>query len=172
MDHAGEHPHCQGCPERAPLVLLRAAGHPLVCFVAAGLSARARACGCGRCLAGAGAVVGLCPPADGSVQLVVGQIRLARVLLGLLCGGALAVAGVALQGVLRNPLADPFTLGISAGAACGASMAIALGGTLGIWAGGLAVGLSAAATVSLAALLGSLLALGGALWLGQRAGEL
>ena len=101
-----------------------------------------------------GAVVGLCPPADGSVQLVVGQIRLARVLLGLLCGGALAVAGVALQGVLRNPLADPFTLGISAGAACGASMAIALGGSLGIWAGGLAVGLSAAATVSLAALLG------------------
>lgn len=118
-----------------------------------------------------GAVVGLCPPADGSVQLVVGQIRLARVLLGLLCGGALAVAGVALQGVLRNPLADPFTLGISAGAACGASMAIALGGTLGIWAGGLAVGLSAAATVSLAALLGSLLALGGALWLGSGQGS-
>ena len=98
-----------------------------------------------------GAVVGLCPPADGSVQLVVGQIRLARVLLGLLCGGALAVAGVALQGVLRNPLADPFTLGI--------------------WAGGLAVGLSAAATVSLAALLGSLLALGGALWLGSGQGS-
>ena len=118
-----------------------------------------------------GAVVGLCPPADSSVQLVVGQIRLARVLLGLLCGGALAVAGVALQGVLRNPLADPFTLGISAGAACGASMAIALGGTLGIWAGGLAVGLSAAATVSLAALLGSLLALGGALWLGSGQGS-
>ena len=118
-----------------------------------------------------GAVVGLCPPADGSVQLVVGQIRLARVLLGLLCGGALAVAGVALQGVLRNPLADPFTLGISAGAACGASMAIALGGSLGIWAGGLAVGLSAAATVSLAALLGSLLALGGALWLGSGQGS-
>ena len=100
-----------------------------------------------------------------------GAIRLARVLLGLLCGGALAVAGVALQGVLRNPLADPFTLGISAGAACGASMAIALGGTLGIWAGGLAVGLSAAATVSLSALLGSLLALGGALWLGSGQGK-
>ena len=50
-------------------------------------------------------------------------------------------------------------------------MAIALGGTLGIWAGGLAVGLSAAATVSLAALLGSLLALGGALWLGSGQGS-
>ena len=108
-----------------------------------------------------GAVVGLCPPADGSVQLVVGQIRLARVLLGLLCGGALAVAGVALQGVLRNPLADPFTLGISAGAACGASMAIALGGSLGIWAGGLAVGLS-----------GLSAGLGRRALAGQRAGEL
>ena len=71
-----------------------------------------------------GAVVGLCPPADGSVQLVVGQIRLARVLLGLLCGGALAVAGVALQGVLRNPLASASTLGVSQGATFGAAVAI------------------------------------------------
>ncbi|WP_300717627.1 iron ABC transporter permease [uncultured Desulfovibrio sp.] len=125
----------------------------------------------GDALRALGAVPGLCAPADDSIQLVVGQIRLARVLLGLLCGGALAVAGVALQGVLRNPLADPFTLGISAGAACGASIAIALGGSLGLWAGGLAAGLSAAATISLAALLGSLLALGGALWLGSGQGS-
>ena len=69
-------------------------------------------------------------PQNASLMLVVGQIRLARVCLAALCGGALAVAGVALQGVLRNPLADPFTLGISAGAACGASVAIALGGAL------------------------------------------
>lgn len=121
----------------------------------------------GDALRALGAVPGLCAPADDSIQLVVGQIRLARVLLGLLCGGALAVAGVALQGVLRNPLADPFTLGISAGAACGASIAIALGGSLGLWA----AGLSAAATISLAALLGSLLALGGALWLGSGQGS-
>ena len=45
------------------------------------------------------------PPQDTSLMLVVGQIRLARVCLATLCGGALAVAGVALQGVLRNPLA-------------------------------------------------------------------
>lgn len=94
--------------------------------------------------------------------LVVGEIRLARVVLALLCGGALGMAGVALQGVLRNPLADPFTLGISAGAACGASLAIALGG--GVAA---AVGLSHAAVVSGAALGGALLALGLALWLGR-----
>ena len=74
-------------------------------------------------------------PVDASQLLVVGQIRLARVCLAALCGGALAVAGVALQGVLRNPLADPFTLGISAGAACGASMAIALGGVGGGFVG-------------------------------------
>ncbi len=63
---------------------------------------------------------------DPSKLLVVGDIRLARVVLALLCGGALSVAGVALQGVLRNPLADPFTLGISAGAACGASISLTL----------------------------------------------
>ena len=69
-------------------------------------------------------------PVETARLLVVEKIRLARVCLAALCGGALAVAGAALQGVLRNPLADPFTLGISAGAACGASMAIALGGGL------------------------------------------
>ncbi len=63
---------------------------------------------------------------DASKLLVVGDIRLARVVLALLCGGALAVAGITLQGVLRNPLADPFTLGISAGAACGASISLTL----------------------------------------------
>ncbi|ATD82796.1 MULTISPECIES: FecCD family ABC transporter permease [Desulfovibrio] len=111
-------------------------------------------------------------PQDASLMLVVGQIRLARVCLAALCGGALAVAGVALQGVLRNPLADPFTLGISAGAACGASVAIALGGVL---AATLSAPLAAlrlplpgpAALVPPAALAGALLALAGALWLGR-----
>ena len=112
------------------------------------------------------------PPQDASLMLVVGQIRLARVCLATLCGGALAVAGVALQGVLRNPLADPFTLGISAGAACGASIAIALGGVAGRALSGLlsAVHISLpgpAALVAPAALAGALLALAGALWLGR-----
>ncbi len=64
---------------------------------------------------------------DMTQYLVVTQIRFARVMLAIFCGGALAVAGVVLQGVLRNALADPFTLGISAGAACGASIALTLG---------------------------------------------
>lgn len=105
-------------------------------------------------------------------MLVVNQIRLARVCLSALCGGALAVAGVALQGVLRNPLADPFTLGISAGAACGASIAIALGGMAGSQIRLLELlGLSQAALVAPAALAGSLLALCGALWLGRSRGS-
>lgn len=57
-------------------------------------------------------------------RLIVLNLRLARALAALFCGGALALAGVVLQGSLRNPLADPFTLGLSAGAACGASMAL------------------------------------------------
>lgn len=113
-------------------------------------------------------------PMDASQLLVVGQIRLARVCLAALCGGALAVAGVALQGVLRNPLADPFTLGISAGAACGASMAIALGDGFGLWLGrilGHTAGVTQAGLVAPAALAGALLALCGALWLGRGKGD-
>jgi iron complex transport system permease protein len=55
------------------------------------------------------------------------EIRLPRVLLGLIVGGSLGVVGAALQALFRNPLADPFTLGVSGGGALGASLAIALG---------------------------------------------
>ena len=53
--------------------------------------------------------------------------RLPRVLAGALVGAALASAGVVLQALLRNPLATPFTLGVSAGAALGAILAITFG---------------------------------------------
>ncbi len=55
------------------------------------------------------------------------RLRLPRVLMGLLIGGSLSLAGAALQALFRNPLADPFTLGVSGGGAFGASVAIALG---------------------------------------------
>lgn len=51
------------------------------------------------------------------------QIRLPRVLLGLLAGGALAMAGATLQVIFRNPLAEPWTLGIAGGASLGAFLA-------------------------------------------------
>jgi iron complex transport system permease protein len=55
------------------------------------------------------------------------SVRLPRVLLAALVGAGLAASGSTLQGVLRNPLADPFVLGVSGGAALGATVSIALG---------------------------------------------
>ncbi len=54
-------------------------------------------------------------------------IRVPRVVLGLLVGATLAVAGTALQGVFRNPLADPALIGVSAGASLGAALCLVLG---------------------------------------------
>ena len=59
--------------------------------------------------------------------------RLPRVLFGALVGGALAMAGVLFQAILRNSLADPFTLGISAGSSFGAVVAIWLGLEFVVW---------------------------------------
>ena len=55
---------------------------------------------------------------------IVEQIRLPRVALGLLVGATLSVSGAAYQGAFRNPLADPYLLGIAAGAGLGATIAI------------------------------------------------
>ncbi len=64
---------------------------------------------------------------DSIEYLVITEIRLPRVLLGLAVGGSLGLAGVILQGVYRNPLVEPYTLGISGGAALGVALAIVLG---------------------------------------------
>ena len=76
--------------------------------------------------------------------------RLPRVLSGAIVGASLASAGVVLQAMLRNPLATPFTLGVSAGAALGAMIAIAIGLDLG------AMGVS---SVPIASFAGSLVAI-------------
>ena len=60
-------------------------------------------------------------------EVVVLQVRLPRILAAAIVGIALAVAGVVLQGLFRNPMADPYVIGISAGASLGASLAIAFG---------------------------------------------
>lgn len=60
---------------------------------------------------------------------IVVQLRLPRVVLGLLVGAMLALAGGCYQGVFRNPLADPYLLGVAAGAGLGATTAIALHGS-------------------------------------------
>jgi iron complex transport system permease protein len=65
---------------------------------------------------------------------VLWEIRLPRVLLGIVVGATLGVSGAALQGVFRNPLADPALIGVSSGAALGAVSSIVLGFTLfGTW---------------------------------------
>ena len=64
---------------------------------------------------------------DEIARAIVLRIRLPRALAGALIGATLAVAGVTFQTLLRNPLADPFILGVSGGAACGAAGASAFG---------------------------------------------
>lgn len=60
-------------------------------------------------------------------QTIIWSIRLPRVLLGVLVGASLSMAGAAFQGIFKNPMADPYVIGISSGAALGASVAIILG---------------------------------------------
>jgi iron complex transport system permease protein len=86
--------------------------------------------------------------------IIVWEIRLGRVLLAALVGAGLAVSGAALQGLFRNPLADPFVIGASSGAALGATLAIVTG-----------VG-----PVSLAAFAGSLLAVAAAYSIAEMGG--
>ena len=80
---------------------------------------------------------------------IIWDLRLARILLSVLIGGGLAASGAAFQGLFRNPLADPFIVGVSGGAALGATLAI----TLGLHWSGAGFG-----PVPLAAFVGALLA--------------
>ncbi|PSM40928.1 iron ABC transporter permease [Streptomyces dioscori] len=86
----------------------------------------------------------LSPIRDG----IVWQLRLPRTLLAAVCGAGLAVCGAVMQSLLRNPLADPFVLGVSSGASTGAVVVVVLG------AGGGLV------SVSAGAFLGALLSFG------------
>ncbi|MBZ9664375.1 iron ABC transporter permease [Pseudomonas sp. LMG 31766] len=79
-------------------------------------------------------LLGLPLAADASVQqaeLILSQIRMPRTLLGLAVGMVLALCGVAMQGLFRNPLADPGLVGVSSGAALGAAVAIVGGAAFG-----------------------------------------
>src|SRR3989440_2302581 len=84
---------------------------------------------------------------------IVRSLRLPRAVLALLVGGALGLAGASLQALVRNPLADPFLLGLSGGAGLGAVLAIALHVT-GPWALPLAAFVGALAAMALVYRLG------------------
>ncbi|MEK7736392.1 MAG: iron chelate uptake ABC transporter family permease subunit, partial [Pseudomonadota bacterium] len=75
---------------------------------------------------------------------VVRGLRLPRALAGLACGGLLALAGTLMQVLLKNPLADPYVLGISGGASVGALFAMLFGLPLAVLHGGAFVGALAA----------------------------
>ena len=62
-----------------------------------------------------------------SQEKIIWAIRLPRILTAVITGGGLAIVGAVFQGLFRNPMADPFVLGISSGAALGATIAIVLG---------------------------------------------
>lgn len=67
---------------------------------------------------------------EARTDAILWNIRLPRVVLGILVGGGLGIAGASLQGVFRNPLAEPGIIGVSSGAAAGAVAAIVLGFTI------------------------------------------
>lgn len=108
-----------------------------------------------------GSALGLTDPsgADPMLRVVVADIRLPRACLAWVTGASLAAAGAVFQGILQNPLADPFTIGVSTGAAFGASAAIFLGlSSLPVlWGIGL---LPVAAMAGAAAALAAVIALG------------
>jgi cobalamin transport system permease protein len=100
------------------------------------------------------------------------RLRIPRVVLAAIVGAGLSVAGVALQALLRNPLADPFIFGLSGGAAIGAALSVAVTGTaLGV-AGASAAGWIGLLPTQLAAILGSLAAAVLVFTLGRARGRL
>jgi len=92
-------------------------------------------------------------------RLIVFGLRLPRILLGILVGAALSVAGAGFQALLRNPLADPYVLGVSSGAALGAILSLVASPQLPL-------------VTPLAAFLGAAVTIAAVYFLGQREGQL
>src|SRR5580698_10479540 len=88
-------------------------------------------------------------------RMIVFDLRLPRILLGILVGAALSVAGASYQALLRNPLADPYVLGVSSGAAVGSILALLIAPDF-------------AFITPLGAFLGAILTISGVYFLGRR----
>ncbi len=102
-------------------------------------------------------------PSDPSWATIVSQVRLPRAVTALLAGAGLGVGGLQMQTLFRNPLADPFILGISAGASLGVALVVLVAGSAGsTLVGGLGVlgtvGVAGAAALGAAAVTGIVLA--------------
>jgi cobalamin transport system permease protein len=92
-------------------------------------------------------------------RLIIFDLRLPRIVLGILVGAALAVAGAGFQALLRNPLADPFVLGVSSGAALGSILAIIIAPQIAL-------------VTPLGAFLGAIATIATVYFLGQREGQI
>ncbi len=92
-------------------------------------------------------------------QMFVFELRLPRILLGVLVGAALSVAGAGFQALLRNPLADPYVLGVSSGAALGAILSLILAANRPL-------------AMPLAAFAGAAVTIAAVYFLGRRSGEI
>lgn len=95
---------------------------------------------------------------DENLNFVFWSIRIPRMLVALFAGGGLAVAGMIYQAIFRNPLADPYTLGVSSGASLGAALCILIG------AGGSVYGMSIITLGAFAGALGSILVIYSFAW--------
>lgn len=112
-----------------------------------------------------GALLGA-PTTDPVTAMIVWQVRLPRTVTAILAGAALSLAGVQMQTLFRNPLADPYILGVSSGASLGVALVVL---TVGTSAGALltsGLGWSGDLLVTVAACLGSAIVLGLVLLLG------
>lgn len=92
-------------------------------------------------------------------SMIVFDLRLPRILLGILVGASLSVAGASFQALLRNPLADPFVLGVSSGAALGSILAMIVVPQLAL-------------LTPLGAFLGAIATIAAVYFLGRREGQL
>jgi iron complex transport system permease protein len=114
--------------QRALLLVLAAAALAGIAVLSLGLGSGSL--NLQRLAQGAAAALGLAPQSlvwTESEWLVLTGLRLPRMAMALVCGAGLAMAGVAMQGITRNPLVSPYTLGVSPAAAFGASLAILFG---------------------------------------------
>lgn len=104
----------------------------------------------------------------GSSHIIVWDVRLPRALTALLAGAALGIAGLQMQTLFRNPLADPFVLGISSGASLGVALVVLTTGaaTAGVFTSSL--GVAGDMAIVVAAIVGALAVLGPVLVLSAR----
>jgi len=114
---------------RRAVVVIAALGGTLACASVAALALGSESIPLKEIFAGLWAkLVGASSPLSGEQAVIIFSLRLPRIALALGVGAALAIAGAAFQALLRNPLADPYILGVSSGAALGSIIGVMLAG--------------------------------------------